>query len=182
MPIKLEAEYFDGAVKVVSTPVFPDHRGWYSYSYREDEFEAVGLPTCFVQANHSRSMKNVVRGLHFQLAPPMGKIMRVTRGTAFIVTVDIRPDSPRFLDWVGITTGEGGSQIWAPAGFARGFAALEDNTEVQYLTTGMYDSAGDSAICWNDSVIGIEWPVANAIVSKKDKDAPTTQELGWRKI
>jgi dTDP-4-dehydrorhamnose 3,5-epimerase len=177
---KIDSEHFDGSVKVISQTVFDDNRGFFSVPFRHDEFKVLGLPTNFVQDNHSRSIKGVVRGLHFQLWPPMGKIMRVTRGEAFLVTVDLRRDSPTFLDWIGVNASEDNRlQVWAPAEFARGFCALSDDTEVQYKCTGMFDPQGDSGIFWNDPAIGIDWPVKNPILSEKDRNAPTVAE--WLK-
>ena len=179
MLIKLESEYFGGAVKVIAFNHFDDNRGFFSVPYREDEFRALGLPTNFVQDNHSRSRANVVRGLHFQLDPPMGKLMRVTRGCAQLVAVDIRRDSPTFLQHHSVYLDEYSNLlVWAEAGFARGFAAYEDNTEVQYKCTGMFDADADSTIAWNDPNINIDWGLRGAIpiLSEKDLAAPTAAE------
>ena len=174
---KLDAEYF-GAVKVISpVKVFHDHRGFFMTAYRDDDFAKLGLPTKFVQDNHSCSAKNVVRGLHFQLNPPMGKLMRVTSGRAFLVAVDMRQGSPTFLKWIGVeASAENFVQVWAPAEFARGFCALEDNTVVQYKCTGLYDPAGDAGVLWNDPTIGVVWPVKTPVLSDKDRKAPTVKE------
>lgn len=146
-------------------------------AYRNDDFAELGLPTEFVQDNHSYSAKNVVRGLHFQLSPPMGKLMRVTSGRAFLVTVDMRQDAAPFLKWVGIEASEDNMvQVWPPAEFARGFAALEDNTVVQYKCTGLYDPKGDAGVLWNDPAIGVNWPVTVPILSDKDRNARTVAE------
>jgi dTDP-4-dehydrorhamnose 3,5-epimerase len=116
----------------------------------------------------------VVRGLHFQWDPPMGKLMRVTQGTAFLVAVDLRKDSPTLGKWFGATFGaEEKRQLWAPASFARGFCALTDAVEIEYLTTGTYNSKGESGILWNDPAIGIEWPVQHPTLSDKDAKAQT---------
>jgi dTDP-4-dehydrorhamnose 3,5-epimerase len=176
--IESVAEFFGGEVKIIQTLPFRDDRGFLSIPFRCDEFKALGLPTDFVQHNHSRSRKNVIRGLHFQLQPPMGKLMRVSRGLAYLVTVDIRQDSPTFLKHAGLYVSEINQlQVWAPAGFARGFCALEDNTEVQYQCTGMFHPFGDSTILWNDPAIGIKWPVTDPIVSEKDRNALTAAEV-----
>lgn len=165
------------AVKIISHQVFEDERGFFMEAYRKDEFEKLGLPTDFVQVNHSRSAKNVVRGLHFQWEPPMGKMMRVTVGEAFLVAVDVRKGSPTLGQWVGETlSAENKKQMWAPAGFARGFAVLSDVAEVQYMTTGQYNGNAESGILWNDPEIGIEWPVDNPILSEKDVKAQTLAE------
>jgi dTDP-4-dehydrorhamnose 3,5-epimerase len=159
-------------VMLLEHQVFEDERGFFMEVYRQDHFREVGLPELFVQANHSRSVRNVVRGLHFQWDPPMGKLMRVTEGAAFVVAVDIRPDSPTLGRWVGETiSADNRLQMWAPAGFARGFCTLSDFAGVQYMCTGVYNAAGESGIVWNDPEIGIKWPVAKPLLSKKDAGA-----------
>src|ERR1035438_8827540 len=132
MQIKIESRHLEDVVVVVPD-IFKDDRGFFSETFRADQFESLGLPTAFVQDNHSRSAKGVVRGLHFQWSPPMGKLMRVTAGSAFLVAVDIRKGSPTLGKWVGVEAStENRRQVWAPAGFARGFYALSDGTEIQY--------------------------------------------------
>jgi dTDP-4-dehydrorhamnose 3,5-epimerase len=171
-------ECFDGQVKTVRSSLFNDNRGFYEVTYREDEFAALGLPTQFVQDNFSRSRKNVVRGLHFQLDPPMGKLMRVTRGEAFLVAVDINPKSPNFLMSVSTYASEWNRiQMWAPGDFARGFCALSDPTDIQYKTTAMQNPLSDFSVKWNDPAIGIPWPTDNPILSDRDKNAPTAKEF-----
>jgi dTDP-4-dehydrorhamnose 3,5-epimerase len=161
-------------VAVVVPEIFQDSRGFFTETFRADQFKALGLPTQFVQDNHSRSAKGVVRGLHFQWDPPMGKLMRVTAGSAFLVAVDIRKGSPNLGKWAGIeASAENRRQVWAPAGFARGFCALADGTEIQYKCTGIYNRKAESAIRWNDPAIGIEWPLADVAVSDKDRNAAT---------
>jgi dTDP-4-dehydrorhamnose 3,5-epimerase len=121
MQVKVESVHL-GAVKVIVPEVFQDERGFFTEVYRRDQFMALGLPTDFVQQNHSGSVKGVLRGLHFQWEPPMGKLMRVTRGTAFLVAVDIRKGSPTLGQWFGVeASAENFKQVYAPAGFARGF-------------------------------------------------------------
>ena len=159
---------------VVVPEIFQDSRGFFTETFRADQFEALGLPTCFVQDNHSRSAKGVIRGLHFQWEPPMAKLMRVTVGAAFLVAVDIRKGSPTLGQWVGIEVStENRRSVWAPAGFARGFCALSDGTEIQYKCTGIYNSKAESGILWNDPKIGIQWPLADVSVSDKDRNART---------
>jgi len=153
-------------VKVVEHTVFEDERGFFIEVYKQKQFRDLGLPDSFVQLNHSRSAKSVVRGLHFQWDPPMGKLMRVTEGAAFLVAVDIRPDSPTLGKWVGETvTAENKHQLWAPAGFARGFCVLSDFAQIQYLCTGEYNSTGESGIRWNDPALDIKWPVRDPVLS-----------------
>lgn len=173
MPFEIESSPLKDVV-VIAGSVYADDRGYFMETYRQDQFEALGLPGTFVQDNHSRSKKGVVRGLHFQWSPPMGKLMRVTRGAAFLVAVDLRLGSPTLGKWVGVeATAENRRQVWAPATFARGFCALADDTEVQYKCTGTYNSKAESAIRWDDPAIGIEWPIKNVVISEKDRSAQT---------
>lgn len=161
-------------VVIVEHQFFSDDRGFFKEVFRKDVFEEVGLPTNFVQLSHSRSSGGVVRGLHFQWSPPMGKLMRVTQGAAFLAAVDIRKGSPTMGKWVGRElTAESMQQMWAPAGFARGFCALTDGVEIEYLCTGTYSGAGESGILWNDPAIGIEWPIENPVLSARDASART---------
>ncbi len=173
MKIDLRPTAIADVLLVVPEP-FGDERGFFMEVYRRDTFAALGLPTDFVQLNHSRSVRNVVRGLHFQWDPPMGKLMRVVVGRAFLVAVDLRVDSPTLGRWVGVeASAENKIQVWAPASFARGFAALSDVAEVEYLCTGTYNPAAESGIRWDDPAIGIDWPVRpeEAILSAKDRTA-----------
>jgi dTDP-4-dehydrorhamnose 3,5-epimerase len=156
---------------------FEDERGYFMEVYKRDQFRELGLPETFVQLNESRSAQNVIRGLHFQWEPPMGKLMRVTEGAAFLVAVDIRYGSPTLGRWVAETiSAEEKRQLWAPAGFARGLCALSDNTRVQYLCTGTYNGSAESGILWNDPEIGIAWPVSDPLVSVKDRGAQTLRQ------
>jgi dTDP-4-dehydrorhamnose 3,5-epimerase len=171
MQIKIESRLL-GDVVVIVPEIFQDARGFFTETFRADQFKALGLPTEFLQDNHSRSAKGVVRGLHFQWDPPMGKLMRVTAGSAFLVAVDIRKGSPNLGKWVGVEASmENRRQVWAPAGFARGFCALSEGTEIQYKCTGIYSNKAESAIRWNDPAIGIKWPLADVTVSDKDRNA-----------
>lgn len=173
MEIKIESRHLE-EVAVVVPDVFQDPRGFFTETFREDQFRSLGLPDRFVQDNHSRSVKDVVRGLHFQWEPPMGKLMRVTVGEAFLVAVDIRKGSPTLGKWVGVTaSAENRRQVWAPAGFARGFCVLSDVAEIQYKCTGLYNGKAESGIRWNDPAIGIEWPTKNPLLSDKDAKAQT---------
>jgi dTDP-4-dehydrorhamnose 3,5-epimerase len=176
MQINIESRHLRDVV-VVAPEIFQDARGFFTEVFRADQFEALGLPTVYVQDNHSGSTKGVVRGLHFQWEPPMGKLMRVTRGAAFLVAVDIRKNSPTLGQWVGIeASAENRRCVWAPAGFARGFCALSEMTEIQYKCTGIYNSKAESGIRWNDPAIGIKWPLADVIVSEKDTKARSLAE------
>ena len=173
MQIKIESRSLSDVVVLVPE-LFRDPRGFFSETFRVDQFKALGLPTEFVQDNHSRSARGVVRGLHFQWEPPMGKLMRVTVGSAFLVAVDIRRGSPTLGQWCGVeASADNMRMVWAPAGFARGFCALSEVTEIQYKCTGIYNNKAESAILWNDPKIGIEWPLADVTVSEKDRNART---------
>jgi dTDP-4-dehydrorhamnose 3,5-epimerase len=171
MEIRVEATELHDVV-ILKPDMFSDARGFFMETYREDAFRALNLPPTFVQDNHSRSVKGVVRGLHFQWDPPMGKLMRVTIGSAFLVAVDIRKGSPTLGKWVGIeASAENRRQVWAPAGFARGFCVLSEVAEIQYKCTGLYNGKAESGILWNDPEIGIKWPLSDVILSDKDQRA-----------
>jgi dTDP-4-dehydrorhamnose 3,5-epimerase len=173
MQLRIESTHLNG-VAVVVPEVFEDERGFFMEVFRADQFKELGLPTEFVQDNHSRTARNVVRGLHFQWEPPMGKLMRVTQGTAFLVAVDIRMGSPTLGHWFGAeVSASDKKQVWAPAGFARGFCVLSAYAEVQYKCTGIYNNKAESGILWNDPAVGIEWPVKDPILSAKDDNAQT---------
>ncbi len=176
MELRVESRHLSGDVWVLTPEYFRDDRGFFTESFRADHFRTLGLPTEFPQDNHSGSVRGVVRGLHFQWDPPMGKLMRVTRGTAFVVAVDIRKGSPTLGQWFGTEASEENHRlVWAPAGFARGFCVLSDWAEVQYKCTGIWNPKAESGIRWNDPEIGIRWPiaVADALLSKKDAEAQT---------
>jgi len=176
MEIRIESRHL-GDVLVLAHEIFEDTRGFFMETYRADQFGFKGLPTEFLQDNHSRSKKGVIRGLHFQWDPPMGKLMRVTHGSAFLVAVDIRKGSPTLGKWFGLeVSAQNKKQVWAPAGFARGFCVLSDFAEIQYKCTGIYNPGAESGIRWNDSRIGIEWPVKDPDLSAKDRQAQTLDE------
>ena len=176
MKITIESIHL-GAVAVLKPEFFEDERGFFVEEFRADQFKALGLPERFVQENHSGSVKNVLRGLHFQWDPPMGKLMRVIQGIAFLVAVDIRKQSPTLGQWFGLEVSSADRrQIWAPAGFARGFCVLSEYAEIQYLCTGIYNSQAESGILWNDPEIGIKWPVDRPILSTKDQSAQSLNQ------
>tara|TARA_B100001971_G_C18044162_1_gene459259 strand:+ start:207 stop:773 length:567 start_codon:yes stop_codon:yes gene_type:complete len=164
-------------VKVIVPEVFRDDRGFFSEVYRSDQFNDLGLPTNFVQDNQSGSGSGVIRGLHFQWEPPMGKLIGVTVGKVFLVAVDIRKNSPTLGNWVGLeVSAENRKMLWAPAGFARGMCPLADYSEIQYKCTGLYNKNCESNILWNDPDIGIKWPIKNPLISERDKNAKTFKE------
>ncbi|ART81765.1 dTDP-4-dehydrorhamnose 3,5-epimerase [Oceanisphaera profunda] len=149
-------------VLIIEPKVFGDDRGFFYESFNQQQFEqAVGYDVSFVQDNHSRSSKGVLRGLHYQLAPyAQGKLVRVVQGEVFDVAVDIRKSSPTFGQWVGVNlSAENKRQLWVPEGFAHGFVTLSDSAEFLYKTTNYYTPESERAIIWNDSDINIEWPM-----------------------
>jgi dTDP-4-dehydrorhamnose 3,5-epimerase len=176
MQIRLESRHL-GEVAVLVPDVFQDSRGFFMETFRTDQFKQLGLPTEFVQDNHSRSARGVLRGLHFQWDPPMGKLMRVTLGAAFLVAVDVRKGSPTLGQWVGVeASAENRRQVWAPAGFARGFCVVSEFAEIQYKCTGLYSNKAESGIRWDDPKIGIKWPVTDPSLSEKDRNAQTLEQ------
>lgn len=173
MQLRVLERHLDGVV-VLEPEVFQDDRGFFLEAFRKDQFADLGLPTEFPQDNHSGSVRGTIRGLHFQWEPPMAKLMRVTHGTALLVAVDIRHESPTLGRWcMAEASAENRRQMFAPAGFARGFCVVSDFAEIQYKCTGIYSPTGESGILWNDPDIGIEWPVADPVLSDKDKNAQT---------
>ena len=159
-------------VLIIEPKVFGDARGFFFESFNQKAFnEATGLDVNFVQDNHSRSAKVVLRGLHYQVQFPQGKLVRVVRGAVFDVAVDIRKGSSTFGKWVGIDLSEENhKQLWVPPGFAHGFVVLSDSADFLYKTTHYYAPECDRCIAWNDSEIGIDWPLAIApSLSVKDQ-------------
>jgi len=176
VPIRLESVHL-GDLKVLVTDVFEDERGFFMEAFRSDYAQALGLPSTFPQENHSCSRKGVLRGLHFQWDPPMGKLVRITRGTAFVAMADIRRGSPTFGGWFGMEiSADSRKQIWVPPGFANGFCALSDSVEVQYKCTALYNKLAEGGIRWSDPDIGIQWPIRQPILSPKDASAPSLKE------
>jgi dTDP-4-dehydrorhamnose 3,5-epimerase len=176
MEFKVESRHL-GDIVVLVPEVFRDNRGVLMATYRENAFKALGLPSQFPLDLHSRSLKGVLRGLHFQWDPPVGKLMRVIQGTAFLVAVDLRKDSPTLGKWFGqVFTAAEKKQLWAPASFARGFCALTDGVEIEYLTTALYNPRAETGIRWNDPAIGIRWPIADPQLSDRDRNAQTLAE------
>lgn len=176
MAIRIESIHL-GDLKVLATDAFSDERGFFLESFRADYFRSLGLPDFFPQDNHSQSKKGVLRGLHFQWDPPMGKLVRITRGTAYVGIADIRKGSPTFAQWFGMEiTAKSRKQIWVPPGFANGFCSLSDDLEVQYKCTAIYNKHAEGGIRWNDPDIGIAWPVRQPILSTKDAGAQSLKE------
>ena len=161
-------------VLLIEPQVFGDDRGFFYESFNQNKFEAaLGHKINFVQDNHSKSIKGVLRGLHYQLAPKaQGKLVRVTQGEVFDVAVDLRQSSPTFGKWTGeILSSDNKKQLWIPQGFAHGFLTLSDTAEFLYKTTDFYCKEHEQAIIWNDETIGIDWPSRNVSLSPKDETA-----------
>lgn len=163
-------------VMVIEPRVFGDARGFFFESFNQKAFdEAIGKRVEFVQDNHSRSAKGVLRGLHYQIQHPQGKLVRVVRGAVFDVAVDIRKSSPTFGKWVGIELDEEShKQLWVPPGFAHAFLVLSDTADFLYKTTEFYAPAHERCIAWNDPTLAIEWPTEKATPNLSEKDANGT--------
>lgn len=148
-------------VLIIEPKVFGDARGFFYESFNQNAFnEATGLNLSFVQDNHSRSAQGVLRGLHYQVKQPQGKLVRVVRGAVFDVAVDIRQTSPTFGQWVGVELSEDNHrQLWVPPGFAHGFVVLSESADFLYKTTDYYAPEHERCIAWNDPVVGIDWPL-----------------------
>ena len=160
-------------VLVIEPKVFGDARGFFFESFNQKAFdEAVGRHVEFVQDNHSRSVKGVLRGLHYQIQQPQGKLVRVVQGTVFDVAVDIRKSSPTFGQWVGVELSDKNhKQLWVPVGFAHAFLVLSEAAEFLYKTTDYYAPAHERAIVWNDSQLAIAWPSTGSPPQLSSKDA-----------
>ncbi len=166
-------------VKIIQPKVFGDARGFFLETFEKKRYqEILDIDLDFVQDNHSRSSYGVLRGLHFQKVNPQGKLVRVVRGEVFDVVVDIRPDSPTFGTWEGvILSEENKTQFWIPPGLAHGFVVLSDTADFEYKCTDYYNPAEEGCLLWNDPAVGIEWPIANPLLSEKDKLGKLLKEL-----
>jgi dTDP-4-dehydrorhamnose 3,5-epimerase len=163
-------------VLVVEAPVHRDDRGFFTEVYHAEKFAAMGMPTDFVQDNHSRSARHVLRGLHYQVGEPQGKLVRAITGRIFDVAVDLRRGSPTFGQWAGVELeGGDGRQMWIPEGFAHGFLVLSEVADISYKCTSPYRPAGDRAVRWDDPTIGIAWPLpgdVQPLLAPRDANAP----------
>lgn len=167
---KLSTELKD--VFIIEPDVFKDSRGYFLESYSKKKLMEIGMDIDFVQDNHSKSMKNTVRGLHFQSYPGQAKLIRCTKGKIWDIAVDIRPNSPQFKKWIGIEISEDNfRQIMIPIGYAHGFSVLSEYAEVQYKASNYYDASLERTISWNDPEIGVDWKVDEPILSKRDISA-----------
>ena len=162
-------------VIVFEPRVFGDERGFFFESFNQNVFEeVVGQPISFVQDNHSRSVKGVLRGLHYQIQQPQGKLVRVAHGEVFDVAVDLRKNSETFGKWVGVhLSAENKKQLWIPEGFAHGFVVLSESAEFLYKTTNYWAPEHERSLAWNDPTVAIDWPItASPALSEKDRQAP----------
>jgi dTDP-4-dehydrorhamnose 3,5-epimerase len=161
-------------VKLIEPKVFGDERGFFMETWNEKAFREAGISATFVQDNHSRSVKNTLRGLHYQIKQPQGKLVRVTRGEVFDVAVDLRTNSPTFGQWVGEYLSEKNNRmLWVPPGFAHGFLVTSETADFQYKCTNFYAPEHERSIHWADRTLGIEWPNlddSEPLVSNKDQE------------
>ncbi|MGG8469970.1 dTDP-4-dehydrorhamnose 3,5-epimerase [Rahnella sp. PAMC25617] len=166
-------------VKLVEPKVFGDERGFFLETFQQDRYrEMLEIDLDFVQDNHSRSSRNVLRGLHFQTSKPQGKLVRVVRGEVFDVVVDIRPESATFGKWVGVHLSESNkNQLWVPPGLAHGFVVISEFADFEYKCTDYYDPKNEGCLIWNDREIGIQWPVETPLLSEKDAKGKLFGEL-----
>ena len=165
-------------VLVVEPVVHRDARGFFLETWREKDYRAAGISGPFVQDNHSRSSVGTLRGLHAQLTRPQGKLVRVIEGEIFDVAVDIRPQSPTFRRWVGERlNADDFRQLWVPPGFAHGFCVLTETAQVVYKCTEYYDRDDEITISWRDPEVAVVWPIADPLVSAKDREAPPLRDL-----
>jgi dTDP-4-dehydrorhamnose 3,5-epimerase len=162
-------------LKIVELDVHGDARGFFVERFREDKFKALGLPTSFVQDNHSRSAPGVLRGLHFQTRPLQGKLVGVARGKIWDVAVDVRKGSPTFGKHFGLELSDtNGRLLWIPSGFAHGFCVLgSEPADVVYKVDALYEPSTDAGIFWNDPALQLPWPIESPVISGRDQNLPT---------
>lgn len=166
--MKFEPTALDGVI-IVEPTVHRDDRGFFVETYHADRYREGGITPAFIQDNHSRSVRGTLRGLHAQSRHPQGKLVRVVEGEIFDVAVDIRRGSPTFLHWVGVTlSADNFRQLFVPIGFAHGFCVTSEIAQVEYKCTDVYDPEHELRIAWDDPDIGIEWPIADPVLSAKD--------------
>jgi dTDP-4-dehydrorhamnose 3,5-epimerase len=181
MPFSFKKLEIPGLV-LIEPRVFEDGRGFFMETYKAPDFAAAGINGSFVQENHSRSSKGVLRGLHYQNPPfAQAKLVRVVRGEIFDVAVDIRKGSPTWAKWVGVVLSEENRYIlYVPETFAHGFCVLSEIAEVIYKTTGVYSPESEAGIIWNDADLNIDWPVKQPILSEKDRKLPSLENANIR--
>lgn len=167
-------------VYIIEPTVFGDNRGFFMETYHYEEFSKAGLDMVFIQDNHSKSKKSVLRGLHFQKKHPQGKLVKVVKGAVYDVAVDLRKGSTTFGKWAGVELTEDNKKMfYVPKGFAHGFITLEDGTEFLYKCTDYYHPEDEGGLIWDDPNLNISWPINTPILSEKDKKWPTLEGLDF---
>ena len=165
-------------VLIIEPKVFGDHRGFFLETFQVDRYREIGIELPFVQDNHSRSQRGVLRGLHFQKTRPQGKLVRVSRGAVYDVAVDIDPKSPTFGRHVGVELSDANHrQIWIPPGYAHGFCVLSEEADFEYKCTDLYFPEDEGGLIWNDPDVAIAWPISAPRLSDKDTRNPTLREM-----
>ena len=165
-------------VLLIEPKVFGDERGFFIESFQAERYREAGIELPFVQDNHSRSQRGVLRGLHFQKTRPQGKLVRVSRGAVYDVAVDINPDSPTCGRFVGVELNdENHRQLWIPPGYAHGFCVLSDIADFEYKCTDLYFPQDEGGLLWNDPEVAVPWPVEQPTLSAKDQLNPTLRQL-----
>ena len=163
---------------IIEPKVYGDDRGFFLETFQAERYTTAGITLPFVQDNHSRSSKGVLRGLHFQKTKPQGKLVRVVRGEVYDVAVDIRLGSPTYGRWEAVVLSEDNKkQFWVPPGFAHGFMVISDSADFEYKCTDYYDPSDEGSLLWNDPDLNIPWPIDNPILSEKDAQAPLLANL-----
>ena len=168
---------------VIEPRVFEDERGLFFESYQQDRYRAAGIAEAFVQDNHSRSFKGVLRGVHYQIKRPQSQIVTVMRGSIFDACVDLRPSSPTFGQWYGVTLSDSGPrQLYMAPGIAHGFCVLSDFADLHYKVTQNYDAHDEGGLVWNDPDVGIQWPIPDPKVSKRDSNFSRFKDLDTHQL
>lgn len=170
-------------VVLIEPKVHGDERGFFVETFQAQRYlELAGISATFVQDNHSRSRRGVLRGLHLQKARPQGKLVRVARGEVFDVAADVDPASPTFGRWTGaVLSDDNQHQLWIPPGYAHGYLVLSEVADFEYKCTDYYDPKSEAGVVWNDPQLGIDWPIAEPTLSPKDRGLPTLAELTLRR-
>jgi len=168
-------------VLIIEPKVFGDSRGFFKETFQVERYREAGIEYIFVQDNYSRSQKGVLRGLHFQITKPQGKLVSCSKGAVFDVAVDIDPESTTYGQYVGVElTEDNHKQLWVPPGYAHGFCVLSETADFQYKCTDYYDSSDEGGVIWNDPDLAIEWPITHPSLSSKDALLPTLAELNTK--
>ena len=165
-------------VLIIEPKVFGDQRGFFKETFQLERYREVGIDLSFVQDNHSRSQKGVLRGLHLQKSRPQGKLVSCSSGAVFDVAVDVHPESSTFGQYVGVElSAENHKQLWIPPGYAHGFCVLTETADFQYKCTDLYFPEDEGGLIWNDPDVDIDWPIKNPLLSDKDLKLPTLAEI-----